>query len=105
MKHSQQMTEAFKNAGVDARLVVGTTAREERNQTIEAFRKGDFKVLVGVGIMTEGFEAPNISGIIMARPTMSQLSYTQMIGRGTRKAIPSGRSRYTMIVGNAKEKG
>ncbi len=34
VKHSQQMTEAFKNASVDARLLVGTTARGERDQTI-----------------------------------------------------------------------
>lgn len=83
VNHARHMTEAFVNAKIDARLVVGATPREEREQTIEAFRNGKFKVLVGVGVMTEGFDVPQISAIIMARPTMSQLLYTQMIGRGT----------------------
>jgi ATP-dependent helicase IRC3 len=85
--HARQMVKAFLSEGIDARLLVGTTPNEEREQVIGAFRKGEFKVLVGVGIMTEGFDVPHISSIIMARPTISQLLYTQMIGRGTRNSV------------------
>ena len=63
---------------------VGETPREERCQRIAAYRQGDVQVLVGVMVFTEGFDAPETSCVLMARPTKSSLVYTQAMGRGTR---------------------
>ena len=55
-----------------------------RRGMIEYFRNGQLPILVNCMIATEGFDAPNIAALIMARPTKSILLYTQMLGRGTR---------------------
>jgi superfamily II DNA or RNA helicase len=34
--------------------------------------------------LTTGFDAPKVSHVVMARPTVSQVLYEQMIGRGLR---------------------
>ena len=45
---------------------------------------GETKVLVNVGVLTEGFDEPTVETIILARPTRSNLLYTRIVGRGTR---------------------
>ena len=56
----------------------------DRAQRMRAFRKGDLQVLTNVGIVTTGVDIPEISHIVMARPTRSVALYTQCIGRATR---------------------
>jgi len=86
VEHAEHMLDAFQKRGIPSALVVGETPREERRQRIAAFRGGDIQVLVGCMVFTEGFDAPEMSCVIMARPTKSSLVYTQAIGRGTRIA-------------------
>ena len=76
--------EAFRQAGVAAELVTATTPREERRRHIAALRQRLLPVLVNVGVLTEGFDAPAVDCILVGRPTESRPLYTQMIGRGTR---------------------
>jgi superfamily II DNA or RNA helicase len=40
--------------------------------------------MVNYGILTTGFDAPRVSAAIIARPTMSLVLYSQMVGRATR---------------------
>lgn len=84
VQHSKDLTEAFLAAGVDARHVDGTTPSDERAATFAWLRDPGPKVLVNVGIATEGFDEPSVSCVILARPTKSRVLFTQMIGRGTR---------------------
>jgi superfamily II DNA or RNA helicase len=44
---------------------------------------------------TEGFDEPSVETIILARPTRSNLLYTQIVGRGTR--LFEGKSKCTII--------
>jgi hypothetical protein len=46
-------------------------------------------------VLTEGYDEPSVSGIILARPTKSALLYTQMIGRGTR--LHPGKQNVTIV--------
>ncbi len=48
------------------------------------------QVLTNVGILTEGYDDPSISCILMARPTKSTGLYTQSVGRGLRIAPGAG---------------
>jgi superfamily II DNA/RNA helicase len=70
--------------GVTAEVVHGKTPPEERKDIIGRFKRGETQMLVGVGVFTEGFDAPNVQVIAMARPTKKQGLYVQMVGRGTR---------------------
>ena len=84
-EHARRLTEVFnRHEGVTAACVLAETPRDERRDVIRRFQNFDLQVLVGVGVFTEGFDAPATSCVAIARPTKSTLLYTQMIGRGTR---------------------
>lgn len=69
-----------------ARAIDGTTPRDERRRTLEAFARGDVQFVVNHGVLTEGFDAPLTACIAMARPTKSRALFAQCVGRGTRPA-------------------
>jgi superfamily II DNA or RNA helicase len=62
----------------------GNTPDDEREETVRAFKRGQYRFLCNCNIATEGFDAPDVSVIIQARPTKSRALYAQMVGRGTR---------------------
>lgn len=66
------------------RLVSGDTPKKARERILSDFKKGKTKGVVNVGVLTTGFDFPELDCIIMARPTMSIALYYQMIGRGVR---------------------
>jgi ATP-dependent helicase IRC3 len=84
VKHAQNLALSFTKASIDAKVIVGTTPREEREKILDDFSSGVLKVIVNVGVLTEGFDEPSLQAIILAKPTRSTLLYTQIVGRGTR---------------------
>jgi len=68
----------------DARAIVGDTPTADRSKYIDDFKNNKLKVLVNYGVLTTGFDAPNIQAVIIARPTSSVVLYSQMLGRGLR---------------------
>lgn len=93
--HSKDLTEAFCAAGVAAEHVDGTTDKVEIRPAIRArFKSGETRVLVNMGVFTEGFDEPSIGMIILARPTKSGILYMQCLGRGTRTWCPNGHEQY-----------
>lgn len=67
--------------GIRAGMVSGETPREERLRIFDDFRTGKIKILVNCMVLTEGFDAPWASCVIVARPTQSRSLYVQMVGR------------------------
>lgn len=84
LSHVVGLTQKFRQYGVDARLVTGDTPVVERSELLEAFRRGEFPVLVNCNVFTEGTDIPNIDCVLLARPTRSRNLLVQMIGRGMR---------------------
>ena len=82
--HARNLASVFNDAGIPAAVILGDTSNEERNKVIAGFREGTLKVLVNVVVATEGFDLPDASCIVIARPTMSLALYLQMVGRGLR---------------------
>jgi hypothetical protein len=74
----------FGAAGVPAEAMYGAMPDEERKGALERYRTGETKVLTNYMLLTEGFNAPSTSCIILARPSKSELVIVQQIGRGTR---------------------
>ncbi len=83
--HTDSVANAFKEAGIPAAAVTGDMDPAKREKALEDFHTGRIQVLANCMVLTEGYDEPSITGIILARPTKSALLYTQMIGRGTRK--------------------
>lgn len=82
--HVESLTSTFRAHGIDAQYITGTTKTKERQQRLEAFKRGEFPVLLNCAIFTEGTDIPNIDCVILARPTRSRNLLVQMIGRGMR---------------------
>ena len=84
--HAQKITKLYQEHGVKAIAIDSKTPAAERQQDIEAFKKGDIQVLVNVDIFSEGFDCPDVEFVQLARPTLSLAKYLQMVGRGLRVA-------------------
>ena len=82
--HAHALASAFNDCGIPSVALDGKTAQEKRDWILEQFRQGHIKVLVNCEILTEGFDAPYVQCIVMARPTMSRSLFLQQLGRGTR---------------------
>ena len=86
ISHAQKITKLYQEHGVKAIAIDSKTPASERQQDIEAFKKGDIQVLVNVDIFSEGFDCPDVEFVQLARPTLSLAKYLQMVGRGLRVA-------------------
>ena len=79
--HSQHLCEQFKNRGIRAEHIDSYISKSERDRIVEDFKSGYVKVLFNVGILDKGFDHPEASCLIMARPTKSLMVYIQQAGR------------------------
>ena len=86
ISHAQKITKLYQEHGVKAIAIDSKTPATERQQDIEAFKKGAIQVLVNVDIFSEGFDCPDVEFVQLARPTLSLAKYLQMVGRGLRVA-------------------
>lgn len=85
--HSRALCDHFRGAGINAAHVDGYDQDKlGRAETINAFRRGEIEVLCNVAVLTKGFDAPETSCIVLARPTKSLMLHIQMMGRGLRTA-------------------
>ena len=82
--HVHGLTQAFLDEGIQACGIDSTMKIETRRKILKSFYDGKIKVLLNCGILTEGFDCPQIDCILLVRPTRSELLLRQMIGRGTR---------------------
>ncbi|MFE4311527.1 DEAD/DEAH box helicase [Streptomyces sp. NPDC056891] len=83
---AQAAAESLRSVGVKAAPVWGDMGRDERRETIARYNGGDLQVLTNCAVLTEGFDAPRTSCVVVARPTKSPGLYVQMVGRGLRPA-------------------
>ena len=84
VKHANNLASSFSATQVPTEVILGDTSTQDREHILARFKSGKTRVLVNVGVLTEGFDEPSIQSIILARPTRSTLLYTQIVGRGTR---------------------
>lgn len=68
-----------------AAVVHGDMPDNERRAVIAEFKAGRIQVLVNAMVLTEGFDHPGVSCVIVARPTKSRPLFIQMAGRGLRR--------------------
>lgn len=95
VQHAIDLASEFEAAGVACRPVWGDMPRERRVEALAAFSRGDVHVLTNCNVLTEGYDEPQVEGVLLARPTQSSLLYVQMIGRGLRTA--PGKAGLTVI--------
>lgn len=86
VKHSKELAQGFRDAGISAMHLDGKTPKQERIALIKAFEQGHILVLCQHSIVTEGVDIPGIEAIQLVRPTKSLIVWFQAIGRALRPA-------------------
>jgi DNA repair protein RadD len=86
VQHSKHLCDEFRRAGVLAEHIDGTTPTDERDQILARLAAGSVDVVCNAMVLTEGWDCPEVSCLILARPTRSIGLFRQMIGRGLRTA-------------------
>lgn len=81
VKHSQAMAAQFCAAGIDAAHIDGQMKKSERAEIVERFRRGAIDILCNVDLISEGFDVPDCSCVIMLRPTQSLTLFIQQAMR------------------------
>jgi len=78
--------------GIDAKSITSNTSDLDRFQAINSYKSEDEtpKILCNFGILTTGFDAPKTSAALIARPTLSLVLYSQMVGRALRGKLAGG---------------
>jgi len=82
--HARDVAQALRMRGHAAEIVVGTTPKDVRADRLDRFKRRELKIIVSVGVITTGFDAPCIDALICLRPTLSPGLWVQMIGRAMR---------------------
>ena len=105
--HAIQLAELFNKAGIAADYIVssvkdivtGVTINDKPNDDkIEAYKSDNrnkdqyIDVLINVNMLTEGIDLPQTRTVFLARPTVSTILMTQMVGRALRGPAAGGTS-------------
>ena len=97
--HAITLSKLFNKAKIPADYVVSdvkdkitgvVVSAKENEEKLEKYRNGRLKILVNVNILTEGVDLPQTKTVFLARPTVSTILMTQMIGRALRGKAAGG---------------
>lgn len=84
--HSIHLRDEFRGSGVMAEHIDGGTPIEERDTILAKLAKRQIDVVSNAMVLTEGWDAPLVAALVLARPTKSLGLYRQMVGRVLRPA-------------------
>ena len=97
--HAIALSALFNKAGVKADYIISgtidkatgaTIGPEENERKLKEYREGKLQVLINVNILTEGIDLPKTKSVFLARPTVSTILMTQMVGRALRGTSAGG---------------
>lgn len=103
--HARAELAVFQAAGIPSSVITGEMPASRRRETLAAWRAGDVLAITSVGVLTEGFDLPELGVAILARRFNHPSSYLQAGGRIIRTA--PGKTGATLIdlTGCAHEHG
>lgn len=80
-------------------VVTGDTEPAVRDRILAQFKAGIIKCVVNVGVLTTGFDYPELEAVLIARSTMSLALYYQIVGRIMRPyTYPDGTKKVGWVV-------
>lgn len=92
-KNAEKVADYLIAHGRKATFVHDGVPKAERRRRIKAYRDGEYDAITNYGILTTGFDDPEIDCIIVLRKTTSTVLWVQMLGRGTRPLYHPGYTR------------
>jgi DNA repair protein RadD len=89
VQHAELIAELLNDSGIRTG-VVHSKMKGNRDDVIKEFKTGNMRALVNMGVLTTGFDFPQIDLIALMRPTKSISLHIQILGRGTRPVFAPG---------------
>ncbi|WP_431983574.1 DUF3427 domain-containing protein [Streptomyces qinglanensis] len=83
--HARFMADYFRERGINAKALSGSTPAPEREAAFNALREGKVQALFSVNLFNEGLDIPDVDTLLFLRPTESVTVYLQQFGRGLRR--------------------
>lgn len=97
VENARTLAGLLAHRGISAVAVDGETEPAARKHYVEEFRAKRIRVLTNYGVLVQGFDAPAVRAVYVARPTFSPNVYQQMIGRGLRGPLNGGSSEVLIV--------
>ena len=97
IRHAQVLAELFREHGIAAREVHSALMASNNVENTELFRSGEIRVLVNVAMLTHGVDFPDCQSVFLCRPTLSDILFSQMVGRGARRDERSGKTSFYVV--------
>jgi superfamily II DNA or RNA helicase len=94
---AQVLAATLRYRGRASAAVSGETGRQRRREIITEFKGGGIQVLTNCDLLTQGFDAPGVRALYIARPTFSPGAYIQMVGRGLRGPANGGKEECLIV--------
>ncbi len=89
--HAKTLAARLADRGIRSVAIDSATTAADRRQRIDAFRRGEIRVITNYGVLSQGFDAPATRAVLIARPVYSANAYQQMVGRGLRGVKNGGK--------------
>jgi superfamily II DNA or RNA helicase len=97
IEHARHVADAFRQAGVAAGVVDGSTSIKDRQRLYADLRAGHLLVLTSCNVISIGFDEPSVEVGLLLRPTQSQALHHQQIGRVMRISPATGKTHGTIL--------
>ncbi|GGN34631.1 superfamily II DNA or RNA helicase [Actinoplanes campanulatus] len=94
---AQVLAATLRYRGITAAAVSGQTSRRQRRESIKQFKNNEIRVLTNCDLLIQGFDAPGVRALYIARPTFSPNAYIQMAGRGLRGPENGGKDECLIV--------
>lgn len=84
LAHAEHVAATFNAEGIPTAFISGDLSDTARRTLIDDYAKGKYQVIVNVAVLTEGWDHPPTSCVVLLRPSSYKSTMIQMIGRGLR---------------------
>lgn len=86
--HAAHVADVFRDEGITAELVHGDMPKADRRSVLRRYAAGEIQVITNCAVLTEGWDHPPTSCVILLRPSSYKSTFVQMVGRGLRVVDP-----------------
>lgn len=97
VENAQALAGLLNHDGISAAAISAETPEEARRFYLKQFREGGLRVITNYSVLAEGFDAPSVRAVYVARPVFAPNRYQQMIGRGLRGPLNGGKEECLVV--------
>ena len=97
IENAQALAGLLNHEGISAAAISGETPDQARRWYMREFRENRLRVITNYAVLAEGFDAPSVRAVYIARPVFTPNRYQQMVGRGLRGPLNGGKEECLIV--------